>query len=85
MLNPERSLSSKGNLFYFVFEPKDIVVMQSPSTQPVQLELNPGDLVKVEFWVKDGKRHAHSITLLRAASETRSTTTTTTTSTTVIR
>ena len=73
----------KGNLSYFVFEPKDIVVMKSPSMQPVRLELKPGDLVKVEFVVKDGKRHAHSITLLSAAPETTSTTTTTTTSTTV--
>ena len=73
----------KGKLLYFVFEPNDIVIMQAPSRQPVQLELNPGDLVKVEYSVKDGKRHAHSIMLLKAASETTSTTTTTTTSTTV--
>ena len=57
--------------------------MKDPSIQPVQLELKPGDLVKVEYVVKDGKRHAHSITLLSAAPETTSTTTTTTTSTTV--
>jgi hypothetical protein len=75
----------KGNLSYFVFEPQTIVVMKAPSTQPVRLELNPGDLVQVEFVVKDGKRHARSITLLSAAPETTSTTTTTTTSTTVTR
>ena len=74
----------KGNLSYFVFEPKDIVVMKSPSTQPVQLELKPGDLVKVEFVVKDGKRYARSITLLLAAPETTSTTTTTTTTSTTV-
>jgi len=75
----------KGNLYYFVFEPKDIVVMKYPSMQPVQLELKPGDLVRVEFVLKDGKRHAHFITLLSAAPETKNTTTTTTTSTTVTR
>jgi hypothetical protein len=73
----------KGKLLYFVFEPNDIVIMQAPSRQPVQLELKPGDLVKVEYVVKDGKQHAHSIMLLKAASETTSTTTITTTSTTV--
>ena len=72
----------KNKLTYFVFEPNDIVLMQTPSVQPVQLELKPGDLVKVEFVVRDGKRHAHSITLLKAAAETTSTTTTTTTRTT---
>ncbi len=75
--------SEKGNLSSFVFEPKDIVVMKTPDTQPVQLELKPGDLVRVEFVVKDGKRYARSITLLSGAPETTSTTTTTTTSTTV--
>ncbi|MFA5145647.1 MAG: hypothetical protein WC723_06585 [Candidatus Omnitrophota bacterium] len=82
---PLPSEGGKGDLLYFVFEPRDIVVMKSPSTQPVRLELKPGDLLKVEFVVKDGKRHARSITLLQAAPETTSTTTTTTTSTTVIR
>lgn len=80
----EKPLSSnggKGNLSYFVFEPKNIVVMRTPSAQPVQLELKPGDLVQVEYVVKDGKRHAHSITLLSAAPETTSTTTTTTSTT----
>jgi len=75
----------KGNSGYFIFEPKEIIVMKSPSTQSVQLELMPGDLIKVEYVVKDGKQYARSITLLSAASETASTTTTTTTSTTVTR
>jgi hypothetical protein len=75
----------KSNMLYFVFEPKDIVVMRTPSLQPVQLELKPGDLVKVEYVVKDGKRQAHSITLLSAVPETTSTTTTTTVNTTVTR
>jgi hypothetical protein len=81
----QKPLSNEGgNLSYFVFEPRDIVFMKTRDRQPVQLELNPGDLVQVEFVVKDGKRHARSIMLLSAASETTSTTTTTT-STTVTR
>jgi hypothetical protein len=47
----------------FVFEPKSIIVMQSPSSQPVQLQVKPGDVVKVEYMMKEGKRQAHSITL----------------------
>lgn len=75
--------TEENNLSFFVFEPKDIVIMRAPSVEPVQLELNPGDIVKVEFMVSDGKRRARSITLLTPAPETASTTTTTTTSTTV--
>ena len=75
--------AGESNLFSFVFEPKDIVIMKSPSMEPVQLYLRPGDMVKVEFMVRDGKRHARSVTLLSAAPKTNSTTTTTTTSTTV--
>jgi hypothetical protein len=74
-----------GELTYFVYEPKDIIVMQSSNMESVRLVLNPGDLVKVEFVEKDGKRHARSITLLSAAQKNTSTTTTTTTSTTVTR
>jgi hypothetical protein len=81
--SPLPNEEEKGKLLYFVFAPNDIVIMQAPSMQPVQLELKPADLVKVEYSVKEGKRHAHSIVLLKAASETTSTTTTTTTSTTV--
>ncbi len=72
--------AQESNLSYFVFEPKDIVVMQSPSSQPVQLELKAGDVVKVEFVVRDGKQRAHSITLY--SPKVTSTTTTTTTTTT---
>ena len=75
---PLSSEAGENNLFFFVFEQKDIVVMKAPSMESVQLNLKPGDIVKVEFVVKDGKRHARSITLLQAASETTSTTTTTT-------
>jgi hypothetical protein len=80
----QKPLSDEGgkdSLSYFVFEPKDIIIMEKPSTQPVQLVLKPGDLVKVEFMVKDGKRYARSITLLQAAQENKSTTTTTITRT----
>jgi hypothetical protein len=75
--------SGKVNLSYYVFEPKDIVIMEKPNTQPVQLVLNPGDLIKVEFLVKDSKQYVRSITLLQAVMENKSTTTTTITRTTV--
>lgn len=80
-----RGEGEEGNVYYFVFDPEHVVLMQDPVMQPVQLELKPGDLVKVAFEVKDGNRYAHSITLLKSPSETTSTTTTTTTSTTVTR
>ncbi len=83
----ERPLPSEGgngNLSYFVFEPKSIVVMKAPSWQPVELYLNPGDMVRVEYVVKDEKRYARSITLLSGTPGTTGTTTTTTTSTTTI-
>ncbi|MBF0523188.1 MAG: hypothetical protein HQL24_09055 [Candidatus Omnitrophica bacterium] len=72
--------AGESTLSYFVFEPKNVIVMQSPSEQPVQLIMKPGDVVKVEFVVKDGKQWAHSITLY--SSKVTSTTTTTTTTTT---
>ena len=71
-----------GNLSYFVYEPKDIIVMQSPSMEPVRLVLKPGDLVKVEFVVKGGNRYARSIMLYPVLPVPANTTTTTTTSTT---
>ncbi len=80
----QKSLTSeeeKRNFIYFVFEPKDIVVMKAPGMDPVQLDLRPGDIVKIEFVVSEGQRHARSITLIQAAPETTSTTTTTTTTT----
>lgn len=80
---PLPGAEGKGTLSYFVFEPKEIVVMRHPNTEPVQLELKPGDRVTVEFAVKDGKRRAHSITLFSEGPESGSTTTTTTTSVTV--
>jgi hypothetical protein len=74
-----------GDLTYFAYDPKSIIVMQSPSMESVRLVLKPGDLVKVEFVDKDGRRYARSITLLSVAPGPTSTTTTTTTSTTVTR
>ncbi|MDP2921367.1 MAG: hypothetical protein Q8O12_03245 [Candidatus Omnitrophota bacterium] len=71
-----------GKLTYFVFEPNNIIVMQSPSRESVRLALNPGDMVKVEFVVRHEKRHARSIMLYPASSVAASTTTVTTTSTT---
>lgn len=66
----------------FVFDPKAIVVMHSPSKQPVELVLTPGDVVKVEFMEQGGKKQARYITLY---SPTVTSTTTTTTTTTTIR
>jgi len=64
---------------YFVFDPKTIVVMHSPSRQPVELVLKPGDVVKVEFAARDGKQQARYITLYSPAVMTTTTTTTVTT------
>ncbi len=50
-------------LSYFIFEPKTLVVMQSPSRKPVELLVKPGDIVKVEFVVKNKKQQAQYITL----------------------
>ncbi len=80
----QKSLSreDRRNFIYFVFDPKSIIIMRTPSTDPVQLDLRPGDLVKIGFVVSEGQRHARSIMLLQAAPETTSTTTTTTTTST---
>lgn len=69
----------KSRLSYFVFDPKDIVVMRSPSKQPVELVLKPGDVVKVEFVALDGKQQARYITLYSPVVTSTTTTTTTTT------
>ncbi len=68
----------ESHLSHFVFEPKNLIAMRSPSKESVQLNLKPGDLVKVEFTVRDGKRQAQYITLY-SPRVTRTTTTTTTT------
>jgi len=77
-----RREGGRGDLSYFLFEPRSIVVMQSPSREPVRLELRPGDPVKVEYTLKDGKRWAHSITFYSAFPEVIDRTTTTTSVTT---
>ncbi len=65
---------------YFIFEPKGVVMMQDPGTEPVQLALKPADLVRVIYVVRDGKKYAQSITLyVPRASQTTVTTTTTVT------
>ncbi len=69
----------KSRLSYFVFDPKTIVVMHSPSKQPVELMLKPGDVVKVEFVARDGKQQARYITLYSPVVTSITTTTTTTT------
>ena len=63
----------------FVFDPKTIVVMHSPSKQPVELVLKPGDVVKVEFMEQGGKKQARYITLYSPTVTSTTTTTTTTT------
>ncbi len=72
-----------SDLSYFLFEPKEIVVMKSPSKEPVRLEMKPGDPVKVEYVVKDGKQRIHSITLYSPVPEVVEKTTTTTITTSV--
>ncbi len=69
----------RTRLSNFVFDPKTIVVMHSPSKQPVELVLKPGDVVKVEFVALDGKQQARYITLYSPVSTTTTITTTTTT------
>ena len=72
-----------SDLSYFLFEPKEIVVMKSPSKEPVRLEMKPGDPVKVEYVVKDGKQWIHSVTLYSPVPEVVEKTTTTTTTTSI--
>ncbi|MBF0490051.1 MAG: hypothetical protein HQL15_05460 [Candidatus Omnitrophica bacterium] len=67
---------------YFVFDTKDVIVMQSSTRAPIPLELKVGDVVKILFVVKDGKRQVHSITLYSPRVTSSSTTTTTTVTTT---
>lgn len=65
----------------FSFDAEDIVAMESPSLQPVRLEIRPGDLVKVDYVVNSGQRIARSM-MRYSAWPAPTTTTTTTTSTT---
>lgn len=64
---------------YFVFDPESIIAMHSPSKQPVELVLKPGDVVKVEYIENDGKQMIHYITLYSPTVTSTTTTTTVTT------
>ena len=63
----------------FVFDPKTIIVMHSPSKEHIELMLKPGDVVKVEFVTQGGKQQARYITLYSPTVTSTTTTTTTTT------
>ena len=70
----------QGQLAYFVFDPKEIIVMKDQSIEPVRMTLNPGDLIRVVYVEKDTKKQAQSITLYTPkVTQTVVTTTTTTT------
>lgn len=69
----------ESNLSFFLFDADKVVVMRSPSTEHVKLVLKPGDVVKVQFHVQDGKQHVHSITVYTAKVTSTTTTTTVTT------
>ncbi len=64
----------------FIFEPRNITVLQGRKKEPIAFELKPGDIVKVAYVVKDGKNHARTINVY--APRVSSTTTTTVTTTT---
>ena len=69
----------ESNLSSFAFEPASLVALKSPSRTPVQLEVKPGDLVKVEYVIREKQQWARSVTLY--APRVISTTTTTVTTT----
>jgi len=68
----------ESNLSNFFFDPNSIVVLQSPSIQPVALVLKTGDQVKIQFVQRDGRQQAYSITLFSPEHTTTTTVTTTT-------
>ena len=74
-----------GMVSVFAFDPQDIVVMESPSLQPVRLEVKPGDFVRVDYVVNDGRRFARSMMRYAAVPAPVTTTTTTTSTTTTSR
>jgi len=76
--NMRNGVVEENNLSYFLFDPDNIVVLQSPSIQPVALVLKPGDSVQVQFVLRDGKQQVYSITLYSPAHTTTTTVTTTT-------
>ena len=55
--------AKESNLSYFVFNTENIIVMQSPSSEPASLAFRKGDVVKVEYMVRDRKQYARRITL----------------------
>jgi hypothetical protein len=73
-------VQEESNLSYFLFDPNNVVVFQSPSIQPVALVLKPGDSVQIQFVLRDGKQEVYSITLY-SPEHTTTTVVTTTTST----
>jgi len=73
-------VEEESNLSYFLFDPNTIVVLQSPSIQPVALVLKPGDQVMIQFVLRDGKQQVYSITLYSPQHTTTTTVTTTTSS-----
>ena len=76
--NMKNGVEEKSNTSYFYFDANSIVVLQSPSIQPVALVLKPGDQVKIQFVLKDGKQEAYSITLFPPLHTSTTTVTTTT-------
>ena len=80
-LKETTSTQPAGTVSLFTFDPNIIVVMESPSLQPVRLEVQPGDFVRVDYVVNDGRRYARSM-MRYSALPAPTTTTTTTTSTT---
>lgn len=76
--NMKNGVEVKSNPSDFVFDPNAIVVLQSPNIQPVELILKPGDQVKIQYVLKDGKQQAYSITLYPSQHTTTTVVTTTT-------
>jgi hypothetical protein len=73
-------VEENSNLSYFIFDPNTIVVLQSPSIQPVALVLKPGDQVMIQFVLRDRQQEIYSITLYSSQHTTTTTVTTTTSS-----
>lgn len=76
---PKAEEMEESSLSYFVYEPKDIIIMQDPNVEPGQVVLKPGDLIRVVYTVSDGKKRAQSMTLYTPEITKTTVTTTTTT------
>jgi len=81
-LKETTSTQAAGTVSLFAFDPNTIVVMESPSLQPVRLAVKPGDFVKVDYVVNDGRRYARSMMRYAAVPAPMTTTTITTRTTT---